>query len=122
MYSDLLKKALKAKNISFCKIIPIEAPRRMTKEEKISGYADSARGRFEFLEKKSTIIPVENEDGITFYRRNEDYQKAMDDLCMYSSQGKNTTDDGADSIAQLERACAEKAMAQIEIVHIEGGI
>lgn len=122
LYSNLLRKALKDKNISFCKVIPIEAPRRMSKEEKINGYADSARGRFEFLEKKSTIVPVENEDGITFYRRNEDYQKAMDDLCMYSSQGKNTTDDGADSIAQLERACAEKAMAQIEIVHIEGGI
>ena len=93
----------------------------MSKEDKISGYADSAKAHFEFLDKKSTIVPIGDEDGINVYKRDEDYQRAMDDLCMYSSQGKNKTDDGADSIAQLEISCTVKAMAQIEVVHVEGG-
>lgn len=122
LYVNYLRKALKEKNITFCKVIPVDAPRRMSKEDKISGYADSAKDRFEFLEKKSTIVPVGNEDGITVYKRDKDYQNAMDDLCMYSSQGKNATDDGADSIAQLEISCTAKAMAQIDVVHVEGGL
>ena len=123
LYSTLVRKELKARNISFCKVIPVDAPRRMTKEDKISGYSEYIKNNFEFLMplKPQTVVPVENTPGITVYKRDEDYRRAMNDTCMFSAEGKNPTDDAPDSLAQLAIASESKAMAQIEVVHIDGG-
>ena len=40
--------------------------------------------------------------GVVRYRRNDEYQAAMDELTMFVSIGENKHDDAADGLTQLE--------------------
>ena len=121
LFEDTLKQELKARNVNFCKVISVNAPNRMSKEDKINGYSDYIKSNFEFLSPTVTALP-ENDGRVAVYKRDADYQRAMDDTAMYTSQGKNTNDDAPDSLAQLAIATEQKKNGQIEAVHIEGGL
>ena len=88
----------------------------MSKEDKIQGYSDYIKDNFEFLPPTREKEPVESEDVIYFYR-DSDYQRAMDDMSMYTSEGKNPHDDAPDSMAQLAIMCGKKANGTVEAVH-----
>lgn len=120
LLSDNIKDELKRRNVNFCKVIPVSAPTRMSKEDKINGYSDYIKNNFEFLQYKCEM--PKDLDSISFYERDGDYNRAMDDLHIYTSEGKNVTDDSADSMAQLSIACEKRKNGQIEVLHIDGGI
>lgn len=56
------------------------------KNDRILAYSDEIKRRFIFLDEE---------------HRNQEYRKFMQELCMYTSTGKNKHDDAPDSIAQL---------------------
>lgn len=124
LFENALREEMKSRCVTFCKIITVNAPNRMSKEDKINGYSDAIKSNFEFLAPSAkTIIPAEEMGNhVQVYRRDADYQRAMDDMCMYTSAGKNNFDDAPDSMAQLQIMCDQKQNGKIEVVHIEGGL
>lgn len=98
LFAENLQKALAERNIFFCKVVTRSAPNKMAKEDKISGYSDYIKDNFIFL------MPVKSLDldkDVLAYKRDAEYQQAMDELTMYTAEGKNTHDDAPDAITQL---------------------
>lgn len=121
LFEDGLRKELANRNVNFCKVISVNAPNRMTKEEKINGYSDYIKREFEFLSPQKANL--EQSDGrVVVYKRDADYQRAMDDMSMYTSSGKNINDDAPDSMAQISIACEQKRNGQVNPIHIDGGL
>lgn len=109
---DNIKDEMKAQGCNFCKITPVNAPVRMSKDDKIRGYSDFIRDNFIFL------LPKDNKrfDAERFVRSQE-YDKAMEELSMYSSEGKNMHDDAPDSMAQLAMFYEKRHNGEISIIH-----
>lgn len=109
---DNIKDEMKAQGCNFCKITPVNAPVRMSKDDKIRGYSDFIRDNFIFL------LPKDNKrfDAERFVRSQE-YDKAMEELSMYSSEGKNVHDDAPDSMAQLAMFYEKRHNGEISIIH-----
>lgn len=121
LFEDGLRKELANRNVNFCKVISVNAPNRMSKEDKINGYSDYIKREFEFLSPQKANL--EQSDGrVVVYRRDADYQRAMDDMSMYTATGKNTNDDAPDSMAQISIACEQKQNGQVNPIHIDGGL
>jgi hypothetical protein len=71
----------------------------MSKENKISAFAPFILRDFQFLiTKKWTEI---ESDGEFVYKASDQYRKALDNVVMYSPEGKQPHDDAPDSLAQL---------------------
>lgn len=98
LMADNIEKEMDARGIHHCRIIRKSAPVKMHKEDKISGYADYAKRNFKFLTPKKWTDTDETD---VVYRPSTQYRKALDDLVMYSPEGKQRHDDSPDSIAQL---------------------
>ena len=121
LFEDALRKELNDRAVYFCKVISVNAPNRMSKEDKINGYSDRIKSNFEFLSPTKASLE-EADERVSVYRRDADYQRAMDDMSMYTSIGKNTNDDAPDSMAQLEIMCEKRSNGQVNPIHIEGGL
>ena len=67
-----------------CKMIPFTAPEGMSKEEKIIGYSDWVKANLWFIDKTAKS---------TTYTRSAQYQLALDHVFIYTTVGKNKTDD-----------------------------
>lgn len=120
LWVDNAQKYIKEKNIVGIKLTPVSAPNRMSKEDKIKGYSDSVKQNYQFLAQE-TIKPEEIPDGFIFFERDADYNKAMADMSMYTSEGKNTCDDAPDSMAQLAIMDEKKKNGEIKPIHIPDG-
>lgn len=96
MVADRIEKELAARKIHHCQIILENAPVKMSKEDKISGYSDFVKRHFRFLRMKRW---TNDEDAK--YKPSEQYRRAFDEMTMFSAEGKNINDDAADSITQL---------------------
>ena len=96
MFAEQLQKELDARKIRHCHITLENAPVKMSKEDKISGYSDFIKRNFQFL-----TIRKWTEDSNFVYVASEQYRKAIDEMTMFSAEGKNVFDDAADSITQL---------------------
>ena len=99
LMTDSIKAELQRRDIRHCMIIPYYASTRLPKAEKIKGYSDWVKENLMFLLPNSAYDNVTDE--IYRYKRDEDYQLAMDELHMYTSEGKNTHDDSADVLSQI---------------------
>jgi hypothetical protein len=101
LITDSIKAEMKNRGVNHCRIVPYYASTRLPKEEKIKGYSDWVKENLRF------IMPnkyMNSEDEITKERefiRDKCYQDAMDELEMYSAEGKNPHDDSPDSITQV---------------------
>lgn len=115
------KKYIKENGIFGIKIIPVSAPNRMSKEDKIKGYSDAIKTRFTFLAPKTANIE-DVPEGYMLFKRDKAYQSAMYDMGMYTSEGKNLNDDAPDSMAQLAISDDRKRNGEIEVLHIDGGL
>ena len=73
----------------------------MPKQEKIKAYSDWVKENFMFLMPKQVFTYTEATATEIVYLRGEQYQKAMDELSMYASEGKNPHDDAADALTQF---------------------
>ena len=95
LLADSIKAELKNREIYFCHIVPYYASVKMSKEDKIKGYSDWVKENLEFLPANNYL------DADCEYKRDEEYQAAMDEMNMYTSEGKNAHDDAPDVITQL---------------------
>ena len=117
LYAQYVDENLKANHYK-CSISSRKAPSTMAKVQKIIAYSDDIKRKFVFL---SDVRPTKEqlmEDariGITRYVRDEEYQSAMDELCMFVTIGKNEHDDAPDGLTQLEMFIEGGMLAKIEI-------
>lgn len=109
LLADSIKRELEARGVYFCKIELVFSPVKMSKEDKISGYSDFVKDNFIFL------LPNVKKSEIVSYKRSREYQKAMEELCMYSPQGKNLHDDAPDSLVQLAMLFEKKHNGEIGV-------
>lgn len=88
-----------------CSCTSRKAPNKVEKLSKIIAYSGDIKRKFIFLESKKVTqdqLQKDAELGIIRYRRNDEYQAAMDELTMFVSIGENKHDDAADGLTQLE--------------------
>lgn len=107
LFAEKIQKELEAIGCHHCKIELKSAPQRMNKEEKISGYSDFVKRNFLFLKSKISTGK---------YRPSEQYAKALDEVCLYSPEGKMPHDDAPDSLAQLAIMYEKRGSATVEAV------
>ena len=110
LFAEQLQKELDARQIRHCKIVLENAPVKMSKEDKISGYSDFVKRNFQFLSVKKWT------DETNFvYVASEQYRKAIDEMTMFSAEGRNIHDDSADAITQLAMMFEKKAQRKAVI-------
>ena len=88
-----------------CSCTSRKAPNKVEKLSKIIAYSGDIKREFIFLESKKVTqeqLQKDAELGVVRYRRNDEYQAAMDELTMFVSIGENKHDDAADGLTQLE--------------------
>lgn len=103
LYSECVDKELRKNNYK-CSCKARRAPNTMAKNEKIVAYSGDVKRKFIFLDAKRPTqeeLQQDAELGIKRYVRSGEYQKAMDELCIFVTIGKNEHDDAADAITQL---------------------
>lgn len=96
LFAKQLQEELDARKIRHCKIELENAPVKMSKEDKISGYSDFIKRNFQFL----TVKKWTDETNFV-YVASEQYRKAIDEMTMFSAEGRNLNDDAPDAITQL---------------------
>lgn len=106
LLSDSIKAEMERRDVRHCIIIPYYASTKMPKAEKIKGYSDWIKENLLFLMPNSAYEGVT--DGVFRYKRDEDYQTAMDELHMYTSEGKNLHDDSPDVLSQIAIISSKK--------------
>lgn len=116
MLGDKIREELKANNVFGCMVTQRDAPRKCSKEDKILGRADFIKENFEFIEIKAGDWEFEDTKDYEYHKRDADYNRAMDDLGMFSGEGKNAHDDSPDSLAQLAIMCEDELNGQIEVI------
>lgn len=111
LFAEKLQEELDARGIRHCHITLENAPVKMSKEDKISGYSDFVKRYFLFLTLKKWT-----EDDNYEYHASDQYRKAIDEMTMFSAEGKNINDDAADSITQLAMMFENKTNTRAKII------
>lgn len=87
-----------------CSCTSKKASNKVDKLSKIIAYSGDIKRKFVFLSPTRPTLKQLEEDaalGIKRYIRNDEYEAAMNELCMFVSIGKNEHDDAADGLTQL---------------------
>ena len=84
LFAEKVQKEMDKQGVHFCKLTLKNANVRMSKEDRISGYSGYIKNHFTFLKNGGS-----------------EYKRAVDDTTIFSVEGKNVTDDAADSLAGL---------------------
>lgn len=103
LYAENLKKELERRGCHHCKIKLFNASNKMDKTKRIVAYSDYVKDNYYFL-MENRFLPTLAEDdsnGIIRFRRREMYDHAMNELQMFTAEGKNYHDDGPDSITNM---------------------
>ena len=106
LLTDSIKAEMERRDVRHCNVVPYYASTRMPKAEKIKGYSDWVKENLLFLMPNSAY--EELSDGFFRYKRDEDYQAAMNELHMYTSEGKNAHDDSPDALSQIAIIAGKK--------------
>lgn len=103
LYADNLKKELEKRGCRHCKIILFSASNKMSKTERIIAYSDYVKENYYFLIENRFLpsIAEDAESGLDRFRRSEMYDHAMQELQIFTSEGKNYHDDASDSITNM---------------------
>lgn len=96
LFAEKLQEEMDARGIRGCKIELENAPVKMSKEDKISGYSDFVKRHFLFLDFQKDTEFTDCE-----YYASEQYKRAFDETTLFSAEGKNLHDDAPDAITQL---------------------
>ena len=108
LLTDSIKAEMERRDVRHCRVIPYYASTKLPKAEKIKGYSDWIKENLQFLMPNSYYEGVV--DDTLRYKRDEDYQNAMDELHMYTSEGKNAHDDSPDVLSQIAIIDSKKAV------------
>ena len=100
-------KELHTVNYFRCKSIPFNAPEGMSKEDKILGYSDWV---------KSNLWFIDEEAKSTTYSRSNDYIRALNDMFIYTTVGKNKHDDSVDNLAQAARVFEKQSNGVVDVI------
>lgn len=111
LLAEKLQKELDERKIRHCHIILENAPVKMSKEDKISGYSDFVKRHFQFL-----TIRKWTDDSNFVYVASAQYKKAIDEMTMFSAEGKNVNDDSPDAITQLAMMFETKTKRKAQII------
>lgn len=104
LYCQYVDEKLQAQDYK-CSCTSRKAPNKVEKLSKIIAYSGDIKRKFIFLDSHKITQEQMKKDadlGIVRYRRNEEYQAAMDELTMFVSIGGNEHDDATDGLTQLE--------------------
>ena len=103
LYASKVQEELKSRNY-LCACDSVRAPNNLPKEDKIKACEGVIRQKFRFLS-SSKLNSDEFDAETTIYERSSEYERALTEMSMFVTIGKNASDDAADSIAQIaERA------------------
>ena len=108
LLTDSIKAEMERRDVRHCRVIPYYASTKVPKAEKIKGYSDWIKENLQFLMPNSYYEGIV--DDTLRYKRDEDYQSAMDELHMYTSEGKNAHDDSPDVLSQIAIIDSKKAV------------
>ena len=108
LLTDSIKAEMERRDVRHCRVVPYYASTRLPKAEKIKGYSDWIKENLQFLMPNSYYEGIV--DDVPRYKRDEDYQAAMDELHMYTSEGKNAHDDSPDVLSQIAIIDSKKAV------------
>lgn len=117
LYAQQVQEELEKRHyVCSCNTKP--APNNISKEDKIKGYEGKIKTLIVFLDSTKHDKEQMLEEGVTYYERTPQYERALQELSMFVTIGKNEHDDSADSIAQL---CAKaygdlNALADVEVL------
>lgn len=106
-FEEDVTKELHNRNYYRCKSMPFNAPEGMSKEDKILGYSDWV---------KTNLYFIEEEAKSTTYSRSTDYTRALNDMFIYTTVGKNKHDDAVDNLAQTARVFEKQRNGAIDII------
>ena len=110
LYCKNVQADLVDRKYNHCHCYIKSAPVRLSKEEKINAYADYIKDNFLFLLPNRNISI--DDDGVRFvYKRSDEYDKAIDEMTMYTSEGRNEHDDSCDALTQLAMMFEDKFTA-----------
>ena len=99
LYASKIQEELKKRNY-ICACDSVRAPNNVSKEDKIKACEPIIRQKFRFLD--NTKHNSDEYDSETIiYERSAEYERALDEMGMYVTIGKNAHDDSCDSIAQI---------------------
>ena len=118
LYSQYVDEKLRENNYK-CSCTSKKAPSTMAKKEKIIAYSDDIKRKFIFLSDNRPSQSERDEDyrlGITRFVRDDEYQSAMNELCMFTTLGKNEHDDAPDGLTQLAMFIEGDGVARVEVV------
>ena len=107
VFEDPIRDGLKNAGFLGCRIKHFNAPERMKKEEAILNYSDAIKSELWFIDEMCTN---------TTYKRTEEYGNALWDTCTFSTMGKNKTDDGPDSLAQVMRVLEKDSNGSLDVI------
>ena len=121
LYAQKVQEELEKRNyVCSCNTKP--APNNISKSDKIKGYEGKIKAMVIFLDRtrrdKDLMAEQGMVKGIDYFERSPEYERAMSELSIFASIGKNANDDSPDSIAQL---CAKaygdlNALAEVEAI------
>ena len=106
-FEEDVTKELHTVNYFRCKSIPFNAPEGMSKEDKILGYSDWV---------KSNLWFIDEEAKSTTYSRSNDYVRALNDMFIYTTVGKNKHDDSVDNLAQAARVFEKQSNGVVDVI------
>lgn len=110
LYCKNVQVDLVDRKYNHCHCYTKSAPVRLSKEEKINAYADYIKDNFLFLLPNRNISI--DDDGVRFvYKRSDEYDRAIDEMTMYTSEGRNEHDDSCDALTQLAMMFEDKFTA-----------
>lgn len=102
LYLEDIKEELAERSYFHCRCYEKAAPVKLHKEDKINAYSDYIKGAFLFLMPNRAIT----EKGA--YKRSEEYGRAMQEVSMFTAEGKNLNDDAPDALTQLAMMFEDK--------------
>ncbi len=106
-FEEDVTKALHERGHYSCKAMPFNAPEGMSKEDKILGYSDWVKTNLWFISEEAKS---------TTYSRSQDYTKALNDMFIYTTVGKNKHDDSVDNLAQAARVFEKQSNGVVDVI------
>lgn len=113
LFDEPIRKELHSMGYYRCKLKSFTAPeggkgsRGLTKEELIVGYSDWVKQNLWFIDETAHN---------TTYTRSQQYIKAMNDIFMFTTVGKNKTIDAPDNVMQVARMYESQKNGTIDII------
>lgn len=111
LYLEDIKAELADRGYLHCRCYEKSAPVKLHKEDKINAYSDYIKDAFLFLMPNRAIT----EDNA--FKRSDEYERAMQEVSMFTAEGKNPNDDAPDALTQLAMMFEDKfAKPQAQIM------